>query len=150
MIDGCFCVGRCLGHSQKTTEATRARQRNSLSIGLLALVVIPVTSGLAAASERSWIVSGLELKQAIEGNYAPEIAQVETRRLVSAAKGRAYIYGVADATGRDRWCDGDEVAPHELVDRVYTHLSDIPGSRLSENASSLVRESLTTFFPCKN
>ena len=113
--------------------------------GVLAL------SGLsqAGAEERTWIFSGAELKQAIEGKLAPEVSDPEMRRLVSVAKSSAYIAGVADLTSGSDWCGAGAVAPHELTDRIYTYLGDLSAEKLDEQAATLVREALKVSFPCE-
>ena len=117
-------------------------------------VFVPVVlalSGLspAGAEERTWIFSGAELKQAIEGKLAPEVSDPEMRRLVSVAKSSAYIAGVADLTSGSDWCGAGAVAPHELTDRIYTYLGDLSAEKLDEQAATLVREALKVSFPCE-
>jgi len=113
--------------------------------------VVLALSGLspAGAEERTWIFSGTELKQAIEGKLAPEVSDPEMRRLVSVAKSSAYIAGVADLTSESDWCGAGAVAPHELTDRIYTYLGDLPAEKLDEQAATLVREALKVSFPCE-
>ena len=108
-------------------------------------------SGLspAGAAERTWIFSGAELKQAIEGKFAPDVSDPEMRRLVSVAKSSAYIAGVADLTSGSDWCGAGAVAPHELTDRIYTYLGDVPAEKLDEQAATLVRAALKVSFPCE-
>ena len=118
------------------------------------LVYVPFVLALAGlssagAAERTWIFSGAELKQAIEGKLAPEVSDPEMRRLVSVAKSSAYIAGVADLTSGSDWCGAGAVAPHELTDRIYTYLGDIPAEKLDEQAATLVREALKVSFPCE-
>lgn len=116
---------------------------------LLALTVLLILSTEAASSERTWIFSGAELKSAIEGNYAPETSDPETRRLISAAKASAYIAGVADFTSGGKWCGAGEVAPHEIKDRVYTYLGDLSAEQLNANAATLVLAALEHSLPCQ-
>ena len=118
---------------------------------LVSVPFVLALSGLssAGAAERTWIFSGAELKQAIEGKLAPEVSDPEMRRLVSSAKSSAYIAGVADLTGGSDWCGAGTVAPHELTDRIYTYLGDIPAEKLDEQAATLVREALKVSFPCE-
>jgi len=118
---------------------------------LVSVPFVLALSGLssAGAAERTWIFSGAELKQAIEGKLAPEVSDPEMRRLVSVAKSSAYIAGVADLTSGSDWCGAGAVAPHELTDRIYTYLGDIPAEKLDEQAATLVREALKVSFPCE-
>ncbi|SPZ47540.1 Uncharacterised protein [Agrobacterium tumefaciens] len=78
----------------------------SLYAFFVSVPVVLALSGLspAGAEERTWIFSGTELKQAIEGKLAPEVSDPEMRRLVSVAKSSAYIAGVADLTSGSDWC----------------------------------------------
>ncbi|WP_337797118.1 Rap1a/Tai family immunity protein [Rhizobium skierniewicense] len=101
------------------------------------------------AADRTWIYSGSELKQAIEGKLAPDVSNPELRRLVSVAKSNAYIAGVADLTANAHWCGAGDIAPHEITDRVYTYLVDIPSEKLAEPAAALVEEALVIAFPCE-
>lgn len=112
-------------------------------------VLVLSSFSVAGAAERTWIFSGAELKQAIEGKFAPEVSDPEMRRLVSVAKSSAYIAGVADLTSGSDWCGAGAVAPHELTDRVYTYLGDIGAEKLDEQAAVLVREALASSFPCE-
>ncbi|WP_196769204.1 Rap1a/Tai family immunity protein [Stenotrophomonas maltophilia] len=66
-------------------------------------------------------------------------------RAVSWAQG--YIAAVADSSA-GQWCGRATVLPHELVDRVYSHLKALPRARLEEDASTLAREALVHSFPC--
>ena len=118
---------------------------------LVSVPFVLALSGLssAGAAERTWIFSGAELKQAIEGKLAPEVSDPEMRRLVSIAKSSAYIAGVADLTSGSDWCGAGAVAPHELTDRIYSYLGDIPAEKLDEQAATLVREALKVSFPCE-
>ena len=113
-----------------------------------AVLSIMLGTGSAPAQDRTWIFSGSELKQAIEGKFAPEASDPELRRTISVAKSSAYIAGVADATASKQWC-GAGVAPHELTDRVYTYLVDAPSETLSQAAAALVEKALASSFPCE-
>ncbi|HFL2038308.1 TPA: Rap1a/Tai family immunity protein [Stenotrophomonas maltophilia] len=66
---------------------------------------------------------------------------------MSSARASAYIQGVADAS-HGQWCGQGRILPHELVDRVSSHLRQLPGERLQQDASPLVAEALRTAFPC--
>lgn len=123
-----------------------------MHVGLLLSLVwamILLSSTEAASAERTWIVSGAELKSAIEGNYAPEVPDSEARRLISITKANFYIAGVADFTSHDKWCGAGEVAPHEIKDRVYTYLGDLSVEQLNGNAASLVLAALEQSLPCE-
>lgn len=100
----------------------------------------------AHAQERDWIVSGAELARALEGDAAPEAADPELQRRLSRERGQSYVQGVADLTRGTRWCG--RIKPHELVDRVYTHLGELPPARLEDNAAALAAEALAAHFPC--
>lgn len=125
---------------------------NALPICVFVSVpVVLALSGLspAGAEERTWIFSGAELKQAIEGKLAPEVSDPEMRRLVSVAKSSAYIAGVADLTSGSDWCGAGAVAPHELTDRIYTYLGDLPAEKLDEQAATLVRGGAQGLLSCE-
>ncbi|MFK3777630.1 Rap1a/Tai family immunity protein [Agrobacterium sp. NPDC089420] len=123
----------------------------SLYVFFVSVPFVVALSGAssAGAQERTWIFSGAELKQAIEGKLAPEVSDPEMRRLVSVAKSSAYIAGVADLTSGADWCGAGAVPPHELTDRIYTYLGDLPVEKLDERAANLVREALKVSFPCE-
>ncbi|UXS43016.1 hypothetical protein FY150_24765 (plasmid) [Agrobacterium tumefaciens] len=100
-----------------------------------------------AASEdkgRGWILSGFDLVAALEGRPL-----VGNDRALSSVQAKAYISGVADVTSGARWCGAGTILPHELVDRAYTYLRNLPSSRLEGNASSLVVDGLAEAFPCR-
>ncbi|MGR4897357.1 Rap1a/Tai family immunity protein [Stenotrophomonas sp. LARHCG68] len=71
------------------------------------------------------------------------------RRLFSSSYGQAYILGIADQTQGSRWCTRTGHLPHELSDRVYTYLSELPKARLNENAGPLVSDALRRSFSCQ-
>ncbi|MFD1703415.1 Rap1a/Tai family immunity protein [Methylopila henanensis] len=95
-----------------------------------------------------WMITGTELIKALEGKLDDGALQSEAGRITSAARGNAYIAGVADATSGTAWCGAGSVLPHELTDRVYTHLRSVTPERLKERASTLVIEGLAAVFPC--
>jgi len=97
---------------------------------------------------RTWSVSGSELISALDGRQASGALAGSADRARSAAKGAAYIAGVADATSARSWCGAGSVLPHELTDRVYTYLRTAPPERLEGSASILVIEGLAENFPC--
>ncbi|MCD9033249.1 hypothetical protein LDO32_16105 [Luteimonas sp. Y-2-2-4F] len=100
----------------------------------------------AFAQGRDWIVSGAELARALEGDAAPEATDPELRRRLSRERGQSCLQGVADLTRGARWCG--RIKPHELADRVYAYLGDLPPARLQDNAATLVAEALSAHFPC--
>lgn len=116
-----------------------------LSIGL-AINVASAESGNDQG--RDWIVSGTELIKALEGKSDDAALQSEAGRISSGARGSAYIAGVADATSGTGWCGAGSVLPHELTDRVYTHLQSVTPERLTRKASTLVIETLAAIYPC--
>jgi len=65
----------------------------------------------------------------------------------AGARASAYIQGVADAS-HGQWCGQGQILPHELVDRVSSHLRQLPRERLQQDASPLVVEGLRAAFPC--
>lgn len=97
---------------------------------------------------RTWSVSGSELISALEGRADSAALVWNADRAKPAAKGAAYIAGVADATNARSWCGAGSVLPHELTDRVYTYLRTVPPERLKGSASTLVIEGLADSFPC--
>jgi len=116
-----------------------------LSIGL----AINVASAESDNDQtRDWIISGTELIKALEGKFDDGALQSEAGRITSGARGSAYIAGVADAAGRTAWCGTGSVLPHELTDRVYTHLRSITPERLKGSASTFVIETLAAIYPC--
>lgn len=97
---------------------------------------------------RDWIISGTELIKALEGISDNGAPQGEAGGIMSRARGSAYIAGVADATSGTGWCGAGSVLPHELTDRVYTHLRSVTPERLKGSASTLVIETLAAIYPC--
>lgn len=97
---------------------------------------------------RTWSVSGSALFSALEGRLDSGASVNNADRAKAAAKGAAYIAGVADETNASSWCGSGSVLPHELTDRVYTYLRSVPPERLKGNASTLVIEGLADSFPC--
>ncbi|WP_449415262.1 Rap1a/Tai family immunity protein [Ochrobactrum teleogrylli] len=97
---------------------------------------------------RDWIISGTELIKALDGKFEDGALQSEAGRIRSGARGSAYIAGVADATSGTGWCGAGSVLPHELTDRVYTHLRSVTPERLTKRASTLVIETLAAIYPC--
>ncbi|MBC9078183.1 hypothetical protein I5U29_00380 [Stenotrophomonas maltophilia] len=104
-------------------------------------------SAAAAPQARTWFVTGSELVSLLQGNAADGFCAGEQCRSQSSARASAYIQGVADAS-RGHWCGQGQILPHELVDRVATHLRQLPQRRLHEDASVLVVEALEQAFPC--
>jgi hypothetical protein len=116
-----------------------------LSIGL-AINVASAQSGNDQG--RDWAISGTELLKALEGKSDDGALQSEADRIMSGARGSAYIAGVADATSGTGWCGAGSVLPHELTDRVYTHLQSVTPERLKGRGSTLVIETLAAIYPC--
>nr|WP_312391372.1 Rap1a/Tai family immunity protein [Stenotrophomonas geniculata] len=114
----------------------------------LGLCVLP-GSALAGTTQpaRTWLVSGSELMTLLQGNGADGFCDGDECRSLSSARASAYIQGVADAS-HAQWCGQGRILPHELVDRVASHLRQLPRERLQQDASSLVAEGLRTAFPC--
>lgn len=97
---------------------------------------------------RTWSVSGSELISALERRPDSGALAGYADETKAAAKGAAYIAGVADATSASSWCGAGSILPHELTDRVYAYLRTVPPERLKGNASTLVIEGLADSFPC--
>jgi hypothetical protein len=119
--------------------------RRLLALGLCALAGSALAGTTQAA--RTWLVSGAELITLLQGKGADGFCDGEQCRNLSSARASAYIQGVADAS-HGQWCGQGRILPHELVDRVSSHLRQLPGERLQQDASSLVAEALRTAFPC--
>lgn len=115
-----------------------------LSIGL----AINVSAKSGNDQRRDWAISGTELLKALEGKSDDGALQSEADRIMSGARGSAYIAGVADATSGTGWCGAGSVLPHELTDRVYTHLQSVPPERLEGRGSTFVIETLAAIYPC--
>ncbi|MFK3781403.1 Rap1a/Tai family immunity protein [Agrobacterium sp. NPDC089420] len=116
-----------------------------LSIGFAINVA---SAGSGNDEGHDWIISGTELIKALEGKSDDGALQSEAGRIKSGARGSAYIAGVADATNGTGWCGAGSVLPHELTDRVYTHLRSVTPERLKDSASTLVIETLAAIYPC--
>lgn len=123
----------------------RRLTRRLLALGLCALA----GSALAGTTQpaRTWLVSGAELITLLQGKGADGFCDGEQCRNLSSARASAYIQGVADAS-HGQWCGQGRILPHELVDRVSSHLRQLPRERLQQDASPLVVEGLRTAFPC--
>ncbi|EKT4089181.1 MULTISPECIES: Rap1a/Tai family immunity protein [unclassified Stenotrophomonas] len=120
-------------------------------IRLLMLGACFLTGSLLAETsppKRTWLVSGAELITLLQGKGADGFCASEQCRSLSIARANAYIQGAAD-TSRGQWCGQGQILPHELADRVTSHLQQLPQERLQQNASSLVVEGLRTAFPCE-
>lgn len=134
-----------------STHRPASRFAGSLLAGGCAMAATMLCApALADEQARTWIFSGSELVGSLEGKLAPEASNEEIRRMLSSARGNAYIAGIADATSGARWCGAGTVLPHELADRVHTYLGDLPPERLNENAATLVSEALAKSFPCSS
>jgi hypothetical protein len=128
--------------------------RNIWCAGRVFALVFVIATGfagnMASADEpgRTWIYTAADLVQALKGDLAPEASDSELRRMLSAARGEAYIAGVADQAGSTGWCGAGKILPHELASHVFTHLEALPPQRLEENAAKLTGEALASIFPC--
>lgn len=125
---------------------TRRRMGQLVALGLCALAG-SVQAG-TTQSARTWLVSGAELITLLQGKGTDGFCDGEQCRSLSSARASAYIQGVADASG-GQWCGQGRILPHELVDRVSSHLQQLPRERVQqEDAFSLVVEGLRVAFPC--
>lgn len=125
---------------------TRRRMRQLVALGLCALAG-SVLAG-TTHSGRTWLVSGAELITLLQGKGTDGFCDDEQCRSLSSARASAYIQGVADASG-GQWCGQGRILPHELVDRVSSHLRQLPRERVQQqDAFSLVVEGLRVAFPC--
>lgn len=97
---------------------------------------------------RTWFVSGAELAKLLQGRGEDGFCSGDQCRHLSSVRAGAYIQGVAD-TGRGQWCGQGHILPHELVDRVSSHIRQLPAERLHQDAASLVIEALETALPCQ-
>ncbi|GAB2314785.1 hypothetical protein SGMN_21000 [Stenotrophomonas geniculata] len=123
----------------------RRRMRRLFASGLCALAGYAFAGTTQPA--RTWLVSGAELITLLQGKGADGFCDGEQCRNLSSARASAYIQGVADAS-RGQWCGQGQILPHELVDRVSSHLRQLPRERLQQDASPLVVEGLRAAFPC--
>lgn len=103
---------------------------------------------VAGDETRDWIFSGFELIEGLEGRSGDGMSG-EAGRILSNVRAIVYIAGVADTTSGTRWCGAGTVLPHELADRVHSHLRTLASDRLKGSASSLVAEALAEAFPCR-
>ncbi|MCC4586348.1 hypothetical protein JWH11_15600 [Xanthomonas melonis] len=115
---------------------------------VLLCAAMPAAWARPSDAGRTWILSGAELVQAMEGKLGDPAHNGPARRQLSSARARAYIEGVADATSGVRWCGAGKVLPHELVDRVYTYHRGLPATQLQQSAATLVVDALAQAFPC--
>ena len=111
--------------------------------------MLAITNVSHAEDNRTWYLSGAELKEALEGKRPSEARDETMRKLYSSAYAQAYIAGIADQGQGKGWCTRGAVLPHELSDRVHNHLSDAPASSLRGPASPLVANALGRAFPCR-
>jgi hypothetical protein len=107
-----------------------------------------ISASAAPAGDRTWLFSGNELIDALKGELAPEASDKELKRMLSTTRGSAYVAGVADALQGKAWCGAGAILPHEMTDRVFTYLSDLPPEKRQGNAAALVGEALSKEFPC--
>ena len=120
---------------------------SKLLISLCATLTIISVSH--AEDKRTWYLSGAELKEALEGKRPSEVRDETMRKLYSSAYAQAYIAGIADQGQGRTWCTRGAVLPHELSDRVHTHLSGMSEAGLRGAASPLVADALGRAFPCQ-
>ncbi|WP_374214584.1 Rap1a/Tai family immunity protein [Rhizobium rhizogenes] len=138
---------------QRSTERKMTAAYQFRATFLAAILSIGLANNVASAESgndesRDWIISGTELIKALEGISDNGAPQGEAGGIMSRARGSAYIAGVADATSGTGWCGAGSVLPHELTDRVYTHLRSVTPERLKGSASTLVIETLAAIYPC--
>ncbi|WP_310648379.1 Rap1a/Tai family immunity protein [Stenotrophomonas sp. AG209] len=129
-------------------QGRQARRRMSRLLTLGACFLAGSLLAETSPPKRTWLVSGAELITLLQGKGADGFCAGEQCRNLSSARASAYIQGAADAN-RGQWCGQGQILPHELVDRVASHLQQLPQDRLQQNASSLVVEGLRTAFPCE-
>jgi len=120
---------------------------SKLLIPLCAMLVI--TNVSHAEDQRTWYLSGAELKEALEGKRRSVVRDEAMRKLYSSAYAQAYIAGIADQGQGKSWCTRGAVLPHELSDRVHTRLSGVSEAGLRDAASPLVADALSQAFPCQ-
>lgn len=114
----------------------------------LVSVLLAGASARADETERTWIYTGADLVQALRGDFAPEALDPELKRMLSSARGQAYIAGVADQAGSAGWCGAGRIHPHELASHVFAHLEGLPSDRMEENAATLTGEALVAIYEC--
>ncbi|WP_246164973.1 Rap1a/Tai family immunity protein [Pigmentiphaga aceris] len=112
-------------------------------------VLLAATTVCHAQDNRTWYLSGAELKEALEGKRPSEVRDEAMRKLYSSAYAQAYITGIADQGQGKSWCTRGAVLPHELSDRVHTYLTDRPEAGLRGKAAPLVANALGRAFPCQ-
>lgn len=126
-------------------DRRRGRLRNIVPICLC--MWAGTTLAETRPTPQTWLVSGEELARLLEGKGDDGLCAEELCRHLSSARAGAYVQGVADAI-QGQWCGHGQVLPHELVDRVFSYIRQLPSSRLKQDASDLVIEGLRTGFPC--
>jgi hypothetical protein len=65
-------------------------------------------------------------------------------------KANLYLLGVLDVTEKKKWCDYKTYKTVTIRERVYETLKKLPPQRLKERASSLIEESLSSRYACKD
>lgn len=127
------------------------RRARCVPAALVLCLCLMAGSALAetAPAARTWFVSGAELARLLQGKGEGGFCSSDQCRDLSSARASAYIQGVADA-GRGQWCGQGQILPHELVDRVASHIRQLPAERLQQDAASLVIEALQTALPCQH
>lgn len=126
------------------------RRRRLRHIGSFSLCLL-ASSTLAEATPATGArpVSGGELIRLLEGKGDDGGCLDERCRQLSSARGRTYVQGVADSS-RGQWCGHGEVLPHELIDRVFSYIRQLPSNRMKQNASDLIIEGLSAELPCRS
>lgn len=95
---------------------------------------------------RTWQLNGEELVRLLEGKGDSALCSDERCRHLSSIRADAYVQGVADAS-RGQWCGQGQVLPHELINRVYSHIRQLPSEELKQDESSLIVEGLRMALP---
>lgn len=118
------------------------------SLCLTFLLVVAPCAATAIAADRTWQLAGTELLAALRGDGWAGGSAGPVDRAGASGRGAAYVAAVADLQAGHGWCGQGRILPHELVDRVYTHLQALPPERLRGNAAPLVAEALRGLAPC--
>ncbi len=119
-----------------------------ISLCLAFLLVVAAPAGPAIAAERTWQLDGAELLAALRGEGWAGGSAGPVDRAGASGRAAAYVAAVADLQAGHGWCGQGRILPHELVDRVHTHLQALPTERLRGNAAPLVAEALRGVAPC--
>lgn len=112
-------------------------------LGVFISFLIESSSFYASATEnstRTWIISGEELRDAIQGKFDNAYLSRNSNRQQAFVDG--YIYSLIDSKD---WCFTAKVLPHELKDFVFEYLNSLDELRLSQNAGTLTYEAFETY-----